>query len=187
MNSHPSLLARLSRHRGKVVILAILALLAIRAWPVIASLGGWNLAAAEDSALPDASFLPPGSVPSEIRSGRPRLGHGAGAVAGTLFLPRVVRHGHVFKRDDPALSSEIAGRLAVVLADPATYEAWSGHKMCGGFHADWYLRWESGPELILCEGCQEVVLYREGRALRCDLSQTGYQRITAILGNGEGS
>jgi len=119
-------------------MLVLLVILACRIWPVIGFLGGWNLAGVEDSAVPgSALLLPAASVPTEIRSGFPRLGQGVQVIAEVLFLPRVVRHGHVFKRDDPALSSDMASRLGKVLADPATYEVWSGPKMCGGFHADW--------------------------------------------------
>ena len=44
--------------------------------------------------------------------------------------------------------------------------------MCGGFHADYCLRWEAEEvqyDVMICLGCGEALLIRDGEALRCDL------------------
>lgn len=169
------------RNRGKIIVGTILCVFLLRTWPLIGILTGWNMRGAIVHIAPESSFLPPPTLPSEVRSGRshpffdfPKL------VAEIIFLPRATRHGHVFKRDDPALEPMVSEELAEILSDPATYDPWSGEKMCGGFRADWYLRWESGQEALICEGCHEILLYRNGRVIRCDLSKSGYERIEGI-------
>lgn len=165
-------------------MLAVCGLLAWRAWPLAAALTGANVWVSEAPNAPDARMLPPSAAPDELRSGLSRLGPDGLKFAGeTIFLPRAVRHGHGFKRDTPALPEAAAKQLAELLADPATYEAWSGEKMCGGFHGDWYLCWGEGTErreVIICEGCGEAILYHAGKSLRCDLAKAGFEKILAI-------
>ncbi|MCW1925623.1 hypothetical protein OKA05_23900 [Luteolibacter arcticus] len=102
-----------------------------------------------------------------------------------VFCPRSARHAHAFWCNDPALPEAKATQLAKILASPQTYEPWLGEKGCGGFHADWYLRWGEGHErheVILCEGCHEALVYYAGGFVRCDLSKEGYEQISAITG-----
>lgn len=93
-----------------------------------------------------------------------------------FFLPTAVRHGHAFKRDDPALPPSAALKLATLLAASSSYSEWLGEKGCGGFHGDWYLRWADGHEAIICEGCKEILLYHDGRFIRCDYSMDLYRQ-----------
>lgn len=169
------------KRRRRWIAWAVLVLLAWRAWPLAGTLIGWNVQVSEAPGVPDASILPPAAVPDELRSGRSRLGRNGVKLAGeTIFLPRAIRHGHTFKCDDPALPEATAKQLAELLADPASYEAWAGEKMCGGFHGDWYLRWGEGAEsheVIVCMGCGEAILYHAGKSLRCDLKSAAYKRI----------
>lgn len=158
-----------------------LAFLILRAWPLAGIITGFNAKADPGPMVPEAAFIPPSSVPAEIRSGcsHPHFDFEK-LLAEIIFKPRAVRHGHVFRCNDPALSPQLSGQLATILSDPATYEPWSGEKMCGGFRGDWNLRWADDHEAIICEGCAEILLYRNGRSIRCDLGKTGYERIVAI-------
>ena len=74
-------------------------------------------------------------------------------------------------------------RVVSVLRDPSSYLIRQGEKMCGGFHADWYLRWESGGsvrEIVICEGCGEALLFRGGGSVRCDLTPEAAERIAEV-------
>ncbi|WP_035606988.1 hypothetical protein [Haloferula sp. BvORR071] len=164
--------------------MALLLVLAWRLWPWFGAFTGMNVAGANSGIRPDAPSLPPAAAPVEIRSGLSRMEpNGLRLAFELLFVPHAVRHGNGFKRDDPALPPPIVEQLAAVLADPATYESWTGEKMCGGFHGDWYLRWGDGAdrrEVIVCMGCGEALIYRPESSLRCDLSKTAVVRIEAI-------
>ena len=156
-----------------------------RAWPVATTLTGLNLRGAVVTTSLSEYFLPPPRKPDEIRSGmaHPTLDFPQFVVQ-AIFCPRSVRHGHAFWSNDPALTETVASQLAEILASPQTFEPWLGQKGCGGFHADWYLRWGEGNErheVILCEGCHEALVYYAGGFIRCDLSKTGYERISAVL------
>ena len=172
----------------KLAAIFILAFIAWRAWPVAAAFTGWNLQGAVVATPLSKFFLPPAQKPDEIRSGmaHPHFDAMNFAVQAT-FCPRSVRHGHSFWCNDPALPDEKAMQLAEILASPDTYKPWLGEKGCGGFHADWYLRWEDDyhglHEVIICEGCHEALVYYHGGFIRCDLSKQGYERIQAITGS----
>jgi len=176
------------RRRGKLAAFLILALIVWRGWPIAAAFTGWNLRGAVVATPLSEFFLPPAQKPDEIRSGmsHPHF-NTLKFVAQAAFSPRSIRHGHAFWCNDPILPDAKAAQLAEILASPDTYEPWLGAKGCGGFHADWYLRWEDDyhglHEVIICEGCHEALVYYHGGFIRCDLSQQGYERIQAITGS----
>ncbi|QJE95170.1 hypothetical protein [Luteolibacter luteus] len=170
----------LRRYWGLIVLLVLL----LRFFPFVGIATEWNLRGAIVHKLPEASFLPPPVAPVEVRSGRAHPGFDAPRlIAELLFLPTAIRQGHAFKRNDPALSPGAAVALATLLSDPGTYSEWLGESACGGFHADWYLRWDDGHAVIICEGCQEILLYYQNRFIRCDLSRETYKekKIEAIV------
>ena len=164
-----------------------LLIVAWRCWPVAMALTEWNLRGAVIATPLSEFFLPPARKPDEIRSGMAHSFFELPKLAmQSIFCPRAVRHGHVFWRDDPALTDAEATQLAAILADPATYGPWLGEKGCGGFHADWYLRWGEGAgtrEVILCEGCHEALVYFGGGFVRCDLTKEGFEKISVITGS----
>jgi hypothetical protein len=174
------------RRRKRILAMAglILVLLVWRTWPLPVIANKWNMRGAVIATPLSEFFLPPAQKPDEIRSGMAHPGFNFPVLAAQLvFCPRSMRHGHAFWCNDPALSEEKAKQLAEVLADPGTYRPWLGEKGCGGFHADWYLRWGDGDErqeVIICEGCHEALVYLAGGFIRCDLSKEGYEKIVAI-------
>lgn len=164
--------------------MGLLVVVAWRCWPVAVALTEWNLRGSVIAKPLSESFLPPARKPDEIRSGMAHPGFDLPKLAvQSIFCPRAVRHGHAFWSNDPALTDTEGMQLAAILADAATYEPWCGEKGCGGFHADWYLRWGEGDErreVILCEGCHEALVYFAGDFVRCDLTKQGFERIAAI-------
>ncbi len=73
--------------------------------------------------------------------------------------------------------------LELFVADGSLVE-YSGNKRCGGFHADWCLRWEVGAdvyECLLCFHCLEAKAFGPGTNLHCDM-QTGIaEKFKSIL------
>ena len=52
--------------------------------------------------------------------------------------------------------------------------------MCGGYHADFAVRRESGGEskwFLVCLGCGEVLIYSKDKELVCDLEREAAQRL----------
>jgi hypothetical protein len=172
------------RRRRKLAAVFILALIVWRVWPVAATFTGWNLRGAVIATPLSEYFLPPAQKPDEIRSGMAHPGFDAAKFsAQATFCPRSIRHRHAFWCNDPALPDAKAAQLAEILASPDTYEPWLGESACGGFHADWYVRWGEGNErheVIICEGCHEALVFYAGGFIRCDLAKQGYERIVAI-------
>ena len=185
-SSNSTALAKGSRKgRRRVLLGAVLLVVAAwRCWPVAMAATEWNLRGAVIATPLSEFFLPPVRKPDEIRSGMAHPGFELPKLAAqSIFCPRAVRHGHAFWSNDPVLTDEEATQLAAILGDSATYEPWWGEKGCGGFHADWYLRWGEGDErreVILCEGCHEALVYFAGGFVRCDLSKEGFEKISAI-------
>ena len=169
--------------RGRIAVVAILAFVIVRLWPLVPITTGWNLRGAIVHQPPGPEFLPPPVAPVEVRSGRAHPGFDLPQLfAELLFLPTAIRRGHAFKRDHPALAAPAALQAAELLSEPATYWEWMGEAACGGFHGDWYLRWADGHEAIVCEGCHEILLYRDGRYVRCMFTKQGYERLVALTG-----
>ena len=61
-----------------------------------------------------------------------------------------------------------------------------GVKLCGGFHADFLLRWEgpglvAGGEALICFGCSEVKLYGATGSLHGDMAEGVAKRLRELL------
>ena len=62
-------------------------------------------------------------------------------------------------------------------------QPWRGEKLCGGFHADWAIALSSDKSLLsvlICFGCHEVRLLREGKPFAADLKTVDF-RVTTDL------
>jgi len=72
-------------------------------------------------------------------------------------------------------------------AIPPQEEPKEVQKMCGGFHADYYLKWKTDSdtwEILLCMGCHEAIIFHDGLSLRCDLASDAAKRIKTVIKNG---
>jgi hypothetical protein len=86
---------------------------------------------------------------------------------------------------DEALESQ----LLEVSAAGSTYETFSGEKKCGGFHADYALRWLYRDEVVIilvCFSCDEAWLIGETLAVRTDLSSKGTKTLLELLSKTRG-
>ncbi|MCB1093430.1 MAG: hypothetical protein KDL87_17965 [Verrucomicrobiae bacterium] len=176
-------MAKLSRKRTRyLILLAAASLIVWRGWPVVWIFLGLNLLVSSDYSRLD-EMVPPPEKPSLTLLGLSHPMDEPGKLANELlFQPRRMMHGHGFSpasRMEPHLES-----IAGILTESSTYEPWYGSKLCGGFHADYCFRWiqeEKKWDALLCMGCHEVILFHEGRSLRCDLSSESAERILSIL------
>lgn len=67
-----------------------------------------------------------------------------------------------------------------VLSRTKSYRPYSGPKACGGYHADFAVRLESGGEsawFLVCLGCGEVLIYSKDGELICELDREAERRI----------
>jgi hypothetical protein len=93
-------------------------------------------------------------------------------------------HGYPFYQEPMPLTREGAKTLSEVLAESATYEPFSGEKLCGGFHPDYAVEWHVGADryrALLCFGCHEVKLFGPGVESRNDLDEASYQKLWMLL------
>lgn len=121
----------MKKRRKRLIILAILGVIAWRAWPVIFIFTSLNLKTSSDfSKL--AQLVPPGSRPTAAFDGLSHPFYEGGDLLGELlFKPRKMVHGHAFgtvQREDPIIES-----IAEILSEPNSFDQWGGEKACGGF------------------------------------------------------
>jgi hypothetical protein len=81
------------------------------------------------------------------------------------------------------------------LFDTGLFKPWGGLKLCGGFHADYAISFESGGAtylVLICLGCHEARIIRESSAgqtqravkrfrLTTDLKDEGFKELQEIL------
>jgi hypothetical protein len=94
-------------------------------------------------------------------------------------------NGHHFYQTEIIPSEEDALALADIASSPKSFEEWGGMKLCGGYHPDWLIRWTGSDghshDLNVCLGCHEAKIHGERYRLYCDLSDTAFARLQAIL------
>lgn len=73
--------------------------------------------------------------------------------------PTRIIHGYNFYQLQPQVDDADVQTLKRILSSSATYEWWLGPTLCGGFHPDYALEWETQRTsyyALLCFGCMEV-------------------------------
>lgn len=84
----------------------------------------------------------------------------------------------------PAVQSKDQEKLRKLLTDPETSSLYGGPKLCGGFHPDFAVVWESGGntyQVLICCGCHEVLYLEAKRKLMYDLSDDACAKLRASL------
>jgi len=74
--------------------------------------------------------------------------------------------------------------LISLIKKEGTFEKFSGHKRCGGFHPDFCLFWQDGGSIVefhICFGCHEMIIYSGIQWVYCDISKAGYDSFKDIL------
>ena len=126
-------------------------------------------------------LLPVDPVFAELHGGLPHPFHDKGEFLRELWKSSNHSiHGYRFYDRPETPSAAVVAELVGVLADRRSFVAYGGPKMCGGYHADFAVRLDSGGEstwFLVCLGCGEVLLYSKDRELICDLEPVAETRL----------
>jgi hypothetical protein len=91
--------------------------------------------------------------------------------------------GQVFFADAQTVPPELAEKLREMIFAAARVSR-GGVKLCGGFHADFLLKWESAvgdTEALLCFGCSELKMYGGSASLYGDIDKAYYNGLRDLL------
>lgn len=117
-----------------------------------------------------------------IFEGHPRLLDRTAAAAEHTRKPSFKRLGESFYAAPLEATDELDRNLRRLVLQGVKVSR--GVKLCGGFHADFLLRWQ-GPageaEALLCFGCHEVKIVGIGGALYADLSAEQVDALRKLL------
>lgn len=100
-----------------------------------------------------------------------------------VFQRRIIFKGHFFEPDEVSLDEKIQS-VGRILIKNESVEPWTNNKLCGGFHGDYLLQWQSGNETIfaiLCLSCDEVLYYKGCDSFRMDLTSKSAQLIEGVM------
>ena len=96
----------------------------------------------------------------------------------------VVIHGESFYEKPIKVGDDDIEPLRQISSLSSGYKSIQGFKMCGGFHADYCLKWISGTSIsyvLICFGCGEIKFCDEKQTLISDLKQDTGNRFGDIL------
>ena len=170
------------KRRTRIILLVcavIIAVACIRVYPAIRIITNWNLHGAA-TAFGDLDRFMPSETPSSSKLGIPHHFFDESEFwKALIFSRRAIIHGHAFHSGD-WISEDQSKEIGTILSDPSSYKASVGESMCGGFHADFYFRWEDSEEAIICLGCGEVLLIKSGAKFHCNLERSAHKRLIQI-------
>jgi hypothetical protein len=87
--------------------------------------------------------------------------------------------GHSFYT--PAVPAKDPDGLKKLLGDPKSTKLYGGAKLCGGFHPDYAIVWESGGKTfhaLVCFGCHEVCFLEGTRKILYDLGEGAWASLS---------
>ena len=82
------------------------------------------------------------------------------------------------------VTPEDAAALHRLATSASSYKTWTGPKLCGGFHPDYFLAWKDGTDthyLLLCFGCHEMVFYNPKRAFLVEIREGALEEFRTVL------
>jgi len=88
--------------------------------------------------------------------------------------------GYRFQRQPASPSEVLKSAFVEVLSARESFRAYQGPKLCGGYHADFALKLESGGVatwFLVCLGCGEVLIYWKDKELICELEPVAETRL----------
>ena len=173
----------------RTVIFLLLALVIWRAWPLIPIFTGLNIRVSNEENLID-ELLPPSTQPTKISGGlsHPHFEKNT-LIKEILIGQRMISHGHAFHPRKVQILPEHL-KITSILSERSSYGKWGGEKGCGGFHGDFLINWKDKhktSQAILCNGCSEVILYSEGKAVRCNLTKNPKLMISSLYSRIKGT
>jgi hypothetical protein len=102
-----------------------------------------------------------------------------------LKTKKTVQHdGFPFYAEALQLKEADAKELTRLFTDASSFQPFTGHKKCGGFHPDYCIEWHVGPEVyrcLVCFGCHEVKVFGPKAGLYCDIRNQAYDKFKEVL------
>lgn len=92
--------------------------------------------------------------------------------------------GHLFYKRPLRLTTADATRLKELFLNEAHFEPYMGLKLCGGYHPDYSIEWQTREGIYrtqICFGCYEMKSFGPESDLYCDLTDAGHERFEAVL------
>jgi len=84
----------------------------------------------------------------------------------------------------PALNPEDQQSLKSILSAASTLELIVFEKLCGAFHPDYCVTWDSEQRIfnaLICFGCEEIIFESEGKTFRYYLDKNAYNELKKVL------
>ncbi|MCC6145228.1 MAG: hypothetical protein IT368_15585 [Candidatus Hydrogenedentes bacterium] len=120
-----------------------------------------------------------------LYEGLPHQSFEAGLLATELAAKATIRIDvYPFYAQTLPLNETWITSLRQVLGSPASYAAWHGEKLCGGFHPDFAVLWSTPVgELytLVCLGCEETLTLSSRGRLRADTTESARASLIALL------
>ena len=93
-------------------------------------------------------------------------------------------HGYLFYDDARVAAGEDFVSLQQALSLRGGIIEWGGHKLCGGYHPDYLIRWKADDgtyDALVCFGCHEIKLFGPRDQLYADLLKPTYAQLEQSL------
>jgi hypothetical protein len=84
----------------------------------------------------------------------------------------------------PSVAATNADDLRQLLSRSDSIVVYGGPKLCGGYHPDYCISWQTGETIyyaLVCFGCHEIVLYDGKTPLIYDLDEKAFERYKKLL------
>ena len=102
----------------------------------------------------------------------------------SMTKPTTRIHSDLFYESEVVIEEELENQFRALCKAGSTYQTFRGEKLCGGFHADYALRWshrDDGVMILMCFNCEEAWLLGDNISVRVDLSESAAKSLIALL------
>jgi hypothetical protein len=122
-----------------------------------------------------------GAVLTELAAGLPHPYGEPKDFVRDLWLKqnRSIKGYRFYKRQaDP--TEPVRAVMVNLLSQEGSFSPYTGPKLCGGYHADFAAKLEFGGKhvwLLVCLGCEEVLIFSEGKELICEVRREVAEKL----------
>ncbi len=132
-----------------------------------------------------SELLPsPGTKPLKFYQGLPHHRNSVKAFLQSVWFESNVKfHGYLFRRDVWQPEPQQQAVIVETLLSPASFTPYSGGSGCGGFHADFMVRFESADgmiDMMICTNCGEVLIFSPKGSRIVDFSPNTYRNLESV-------
>lgn len=122
---------------------------------------------------------------AKIYEGLPHQALDKGQFERELEIKKTVNQSgfHFYLPELEVVPSDLAAFKEIFISS-ASFTRFKGLKLCGGYHPDFSLRWDSGKKACdtqFCLGCDEARMFIDGKVIYADISEDAAARLKAIF------